>query len=355
MDSTKPDAELILNEADYKFVFDRLENQLKVAPNIVYDRDLEKYLTDLSCEIVENYCSKIRIYVIDQPDFNAHMLPNGALIVYTGLLLRINKRAQLAYILAHEIAHYVYKHGVKKINYAKITNQPQINVNKNKPLFDFDRSASAIMQNKYSQKLEHEADVFSIKALTDENYSLTHAATWFKNLNEENTALNKVNRGGYLSSHPGTRQRIKFIKAHSNKVLVKVADKKNSWMTIKNKFINEWLSAQLRKREFKSTKVLLDQLQSSSTNPGYYSFYVGEIFRKQGGVRNLKYAIKHYLNHLDSSNAKPLASVYKSLAQAYSGIAQFNQAKLYYQKYLNLNPKPEDIDLIRQEFTSLPL
>jgi predicted Zn-dependent protease len=49
----------------------------------------------------------IEIYVIDSPTINAVCLPGGLIIVYSGLLRRLEAPEELAAILAHESAHAV--------------------------------------------------------------------------------------------------------------------------------------------------------------------------------------------------------------------------------------------------------
>ena len=55
--------------------------------------------------------------VVDSPQVNAFALPNGAVVVYTGLLQRFSDDSELATILAHEVAHVVCRHAAEKISY----------------------------------------------------------------------------------------------------------------------------------------------------------------------------------------------------------------------------------------------
>ena len=48
------------------------------------------------------------------PIFHASMQANGAMEVWSGLLLRVENEAQLAAVLAHEIAHYLERHTLRK-------------------------------------------------------------------------------------------------------------------------------------------------------------------------------------------------------------------------------------------------
>lgn len=53
--------------------------------------------------------------VIDSPQINAFVVPGGKVVVYTGLIKRLQgpaMEAQLAAVLGHEIAHVVARHAV---------------------------------------------------------------------------------------------------------------------------------------------------------------------------------------------------------------------------------------------------
>jgi predicted Zn-dependent protease len=53
--------------------------------------------------------------VIDTETINAFAMPGGSIIVSSGLLKRLGNEAELAGVLAHEIAHVVKKHQLKAI------------------------------------------------------------------------------------------------------------------------------------------------------------------------------------------------------------------------------------------------
>ena len=53
--------------------------------------------------------------VIDTETINAFAMPGGSIIVSSGLLKRLNNEAELAGVLAHEIAHVVKKHQLAAI------------------------------------------------------------------------------------------------------------------------------------------------------------------------------------------------------------------------------------------------
>ncbi|XP_069934539.1 metalloendopeptidase OMA1, mitochondrial isoform X3 [Oryctolagus cuniculus] len=54
------------------------------------------------------------IHVVDSPDINAFVLPNGQVFIFTGLLNSVTDIHQLSFLLGHEIAHAVLGHAAEK-------------------------------------------------------------------------------------------------------------------------------------------------------------------------------------------------------------------------------------------------
>ncbi|XP_062961297.1 metalloendopeptidase OMA1, mitochondrial isoform X2 [Cynocephalus volans] len=54
------------------------------------------------------------IHVVDSPDINAFVFPNGQMFIFTGLLNSVTDIHQLSFLLGHEIAHVVLGHAAEK-------------------------------------------------------------------------------------------------------------------------------------------------------------------------------------------------------------------------------------------------
>ena len=94
-------------EAGLWMQMNNYEEKLKTSGSRLKDENLENYLKGILCELTPEYCEDIRVYVQDIPFFNAFMAPNGMMVVWTGLLLRVQNEAQLATVIGHEAGHYI--------------------------------------------------------------------------------------------------------------------------------------------------------------------------------------------------------------------------------------------------------
>jgi predicted Zn-dependent protease len=95
-------------------------NVLGAAP-LVRDEELQRYVNRVGLWLAmqtERPDLPWRFGVIDSTDINAFALPGGIVLVTAGLYDNLRDEAELAGVLAHEIAHVVEKHQVNAIKKA---------------------------------------------------------------------------------------------------------------------------------------------------------------------------------------------------------------------------------------------
>ncbi|MDE0443038.1 MAG: M48 family metallopeptidase [Gammaproteobacteria bacterium] len=102
------------DEAGLWQMLERDEYKLQTSTGVVRDPALQAYLESVLCRVVRDHCADIRLYVLPGGGMNAAMAPNGMMLVFTGLLVRLENEAQLAAVLGHEAAHYVKRHTLQR-------------------------------------------------------------------------------------------------------------------------------------------------------------------------------------------------------------------------------------------------
>ena len=112
-----------------------------------------------------NIPSGVRIYTIKSPVVNAFTTDQGIIFINTGLLAQLENEAQLAFILCHELIHFMENHVregfVEDVQIDSRTNDYRKIRNVDKNL------ASA----KFSRKLESEADVKGLELFLNTDYN----------------------------------------------------------------------------------------------------------------------------------------------------------------------------------------
>jgi len=92
------------------------EKLIKSVP-IYRDEKLSAYINKIGQKVVKNSHRpdiKYHFTIIDAPDINAFALPGGYIYINRGLLTFLQSEAQLAAVLAHEVAHITARHVVKQ-------------------------------------------------------------------------------------------------------------------------------------------------------------------------------------------------------------------------------------------------
>jgi predicted Zn-dependent protease len=83
---------------------------------ILYGTEMNQYLDNIKEKLLVNYPQlqqEIHVYILQSTIVNAYSLPNGTILVTMGMLAQVTNEAELAFVLAHEIAHYSEHHGQK--------------------------------------------------------------------------------------------------------------------------------------------------------------------------------------------------------------------------------------------------
>ncbi len=85
---------------------------------LVRDKQVVKYVREIGdslAELMGRDEFKYEFYVVEDDSLNAFALPGGKVFIHTGTILNTNSTAELAGVIAHEIAHAVLSHGFKKV------------------------------------------------------------------------------------------------------------------------------------------------------------------------------------------------------------------------------------------------
>ena len=105
--------------------------QLEASVKLVQDPVVNEYVNRIGQTLVRNSDAKVpfTIKVIDSDEINAMALPGGFFYVNSGLLLAADEEAEVAGVMAHEIAHVAARHatrGMTRNNLANLASIPLI-------------------------------------------------------------------------------------------------------------------------------------------------------------------------------------------------------------------------------------
>ena len=183
-------------------------NEQVLAEYPLYNNSrIQQYVSNLGQELVSNSDSRdipFTFQVVASDQINAFATPGGFVYVTTGLVQAADNRAQLASVMAHEIAHINEKHGIKGLKQAVaargIANTVGLETSTLAPI-----AYQLAVDLPRSRSFEYEADSSGLSILQQAGYP----AEAFANF------LTKLESGGgtpeFLRTHPSSQNRIDAI------------------------------------------------------------------------------------------------------------------------------------------------
>src|SRR5580698_9469535 len=100
----------------------QLASEVERQAKIINDPMIAEYVNRVGQNLVRNSDAKVpfTIKVIDSEEVNAFALPGGFFFVNSGLILKADNEAELAGVMAHEIAHVAARHGTRQATRGEI-------------------------------------------------------------------------------------------------------------------------------------------------------------------------------------------------------------------------------------------
>ena len=164
-----------------------------------------------------------RFTVLDSDLPNAFALPGGYVSVTRGLLALMNDEAELAGVMAHEIAHVTARHSAERYSQTTLAQLGASILGAatgNDDLAEMAGTGARLYLLSYSRGQESEADAIGIRYLADAGYDPYAMSSFLTQLGRE-TALDARIDGrdtgnslpAYLSTHPRTEDRVRQASA----------------------------------------------------------------------------------------------------------------------------------------------
>ena len=185
-----------------------IERQVK----LIDDPVITEYVNRVGQNVVLHSDAKIpfTIKVVDSDEANAFALPGGFFYVNKGLLLAADNEAEVAGVMAHEIAHVAARHTVETMTKANLAQYGMIaGILLGVPpiLLDASNLGLGLGFLKFNRGAEEEADRLGVQYLYAAGYDPNGMSTMFEKL----AAKNKK-KPGFLSklfaSHPQSADRM---------------------------------------------------------------------------------------------------------------------------------------------------
>lgn len=196
----------------------KLATEIERNTKILEDKIISEYVNRVGQNLVRNSDARapFTIKVIDNDEINAFALPGGYLYINSGLVKLAGEEAELAGVMAHEIAHVAARHGTRQATKGQIMNLATT------PLIFLGgwtgygiRQATSLAIPltflRFTRNFEREADFLGVQYLYKTGYDPAAMIQFFERLkgHKEGRKTRKISQ--IFKSHPLTENRIKRI------------------------------------------------------------------------------------------------------------------------------------------------
>ena len=193
---------------------------------MVSDPVVNEYVNRIGQNLVRNSDAKVpfTIKVIDSDEINAFALPGGFFYVNSGLILAADEEAELAGVMAHEIAHVAARHQMQqmtRLQYANLATIPLILVGS----WGVYQAASLAINlalpitfMKFSRNFESEADFLGLQYMYKTGYDPQAFVSFFEKVEAKEEAKPGTLARAF-ASHPPTPDRITKAQEEIKRIL----------------------------------------------------------------------------------------------------------------------------------------
>jgi predicted Zn-dependent protease len=196
-----------------------LAQEVERSAKLVDDPVISEYVNRVGQNLVRNSDAKVpfTIKVIDSDAVNAFALPGGFFYVNSGLILRADSEAELAGVMAHEIAHVAARHATKRETKGQLAQLATIPLILLGPggwagygLYQGLNFAVPLTFLKFSRGDESEADYLGLQYMYKTGYDPNAFVTFFEKIQAE-----EKRRPGTIptvfNTHPPTADRVEKV------------------------------------------------------------------------------------------------------------------------------------------------
>jgi predicted Zn-dependent protease len=342
------------DEAGLWLVMDKSEQALKTSGSLITDARANAYLREVICRLDSDICTDVRVYLVRIPHFNASMAPNGVMQVWSGLLLRAENEAQLAYILGHEISHYRNQHSLQRFRQTKTTAnilapfQLVTQAGGVGYVGSLAQVAAVGTLLKFSRDHEREADDGGLDMLLGAGYDPHEAAKVWQELQKEKDAIDEDDPMLFFSTHPPSAERVDTLKQRAQ-----AASKPESGWYVGTERYNEIVDPlrfglwrdELRLRRFEATQLLLDRSMDAGGQIPETQFFQAELYSARAENGDAAKAESAYRDCLKQADAP--SEAYRELAMIYMKSGREQQAAPLFETYLERKPDAFDQGMVR--------
>ena len=355
-------------EAQFMAMASQEVAQIKQQLKKLDDPELQGYVERVGRSLVPKWVDQQLTFtftLVAEPSLNAFALPDGTVVVHSGLVAALENEAQLAAVLGHEIAHATHRHGYRGF-------KDQQGKQKWFGLGSLvagmvvgsqtDSAAAGLITgvgsqlalkaavNGHGRKLEDEADVLGLYYMVQGGYDYMEAPEVWRVFSRYVKDQNKV-ENWFMSDHSTQQARIKNLTKAINadyrgtvpRDKLRVGEEEHQKAVARLQ--QATALANYQKKEFAQAARSLQAQVDRNPQDAAARYNLGRVLWAQGGAQNAEAVLEHYAAavQLDPTMAEP----WRDIGVVFYELRDMRRAGMALDKYLQLAPNAPEAPKIR--------
>jgi predicted Zn-dependent protease len=273
-----------------------LEDSLRRQGLLLRSPAVQEYVSAVGARLVPPDVPeelKFHFGVLREPTINAFSLANGGIYFHVGLLTRLENEAQLAHVLAHEIAHTIHRHQLEFLRHAenRITAAKVAQVLLMPPAAMYGASGLTGMMinltllasvNGFGREEEREADREALRMIAAGGYPVEQSPQLFELLQEVEDA--GALESFFYASHPANVDRARYtrelVASGEIESLPGATDRRDAYLQATRGLLLENVRLRLSAAHYRYAAQEAQRALGRTDDDALLYYYIGEAHRR---------------------------------------------------------------------------
>jgi beta-barrel assembly-enhancing protease len=362
-------AELVGEEAQFMAAAGQEMAQLKRQLKTVDDAELQAYVDRVGRSLVPKWVDpqqlRFTFTLVDDPSLNAFAMPDGTVVVHSGLLAVLENEAQLATVLGHEIAHATHRHGYRGYKSQQ----------KKQSLFGLGGALAGILvgtqtdsaaaglvtglgtnlafqaaTNGHGRKLEDEADEIGLYYMVEAGYDYMEAPEVWRVFGRYTKDQSKVSNF-FFSDHSTHAARInnltKAINADYRAQVPRATlrDGEAEYHKAAERLTQQNALSNYQSQEYARAQRGLAAALDRNPNDASAHYNLGRVLWAQGGAKDAERVLEEFAAAVQLD--PKLAAPWRDIGVVFYELRDTNRAAQAFERYLQLAPDSPEAPKIK--------
>jgi predicted Zn-dependent protease len=343
--------------------------ELKQQLKRIEDPELQAYVEGVGRRLVPKWVDpqvlNFTFTLIADSSLNAFALPDGTVVVHSGLVAALENEAQLAAVLGHEIAHATHRHGYrgykdqqgkkKWMGLGSLVAGVIVGTQTDSAAAGLITSGASQLAltaavNGHGRKLEDEADVVGLYYMVEGGYDYMEAPEVWRVFSRYVKDQSKA-ENWFFSDHSTQAARIKNLtKAinadyRSSVPRDKLRTGAEEHQSAVARLSQQNAMANFQKKEYAQAARALQSAVARNPEDAAAHYNLGRVLWAQGGVQNAEAALEHFAAAVQADPRQ--AAPWRDIAVVFYELRDGNRCAQALENYLQLAPDAPDAPKIR--------